>query len=361
MERNETARQKAREAAMAKIVKECGAGAAMRMDAGAIAKVPTTSTGSLKLDEALGVGGFPESRIVEIWGNEASGKTTLALQAIAAQQAAGGSCLFIDAEHALDPSYAEALGVSVSDLIISQPDCGEDAIKIADTFIRSGGIDMVVVDSVAALTPKAEIDGEISDSLVGVHARLLSKAMRVLTGSISRTKAKVIFINQLRANIQAMGYGPKTVTTGGNALKYYAAIRLSLANMGKINKGDNQVGNNVKIKVMKNKLAPPFKQVETELIFGKGFSREGELLDLGVDYDLVKKSGIWYSYGDIKIGQGKENARAYLEEHPEVAAELEAILRQKMGMDEMDHSSDEESAGVEAAGAEAEQDLDAVH
>jgi len=280
---------------------------------------------------ALGIGGLPRGRVVEIYGPESSGKTTLTLQAIASCQKAGGTAAFVDAEHALDPSYAEKLGVNVDDLLVSQPDTGEQALEITDMLVRSGAVDMVVIDSVAALTPKAEIEGEMGEMQVGLQARLMSQALRKLTGTIKKSGCLVIFINQLRMKIGMMmpGQNPET-TTGGNALKFYASVRLDIRRIGSVKKGDEIIGNETKIKVVKNKLAPPFKQVFTEILYGEGISRESELIDLGVDHKLVEKSGSWYSYGGERIGQGKDNARNFLKEHKDVAAQIEAQLRIKM-------------------------------
>jgi len=292
--------------------------------------IEVIGTGSLMLDIALGIGGLPKGRVVEIYGPESSGKTTLTLQTIAQCQKAGGTAAFIDAEHALDPSYALKLGVNVEDLLVSQPDTGEQALEIADMLVRSNSVDMVVVDSVAALTPKAEIEGEMGDQLPGLQARLMSQALRKLTGNIKRSGTLVVFINQLRMKIGQMmpGQSPE-VTTGGNALKFYASVRLDIRRIGAIKKGDEIIGNQTKIKVVKNKMAPPFKQVFTEILYGQGISREGELIDMGVDAKLVQKAGAWYSIGEERIGQGKENARQYLKENPAVAQQLEADLREK--------------------------------
>jgi recombination protein RecA len=292
--------------------------------------VEAIPTGSLMLDIALGIGGLPKGRVVEIYGPESSGKTTLTLQAIAECQKLGGTAAFIDAEHALDPIYAGKLGVNVDDLLLSQPDTGEQALEIADMLVRSGSVDILVVDSVAALTPKAEIEGEMGDQLPGLQARLMSQALRKLTGNIKRSNTLVVFINQLRMKIGVMmpGQSPE-VTTGGNALKFYASVRLDIRRIGAIKKGDEIIGNQTKIKVVKNKLAPPFKQVITEILYGEGISREGELIDMGVEAKLVEKAGAWYSYGEERIGQGKDNARGYLRDNPQVAAKLEAELREK--------------------------------
>ncbi len=323
-------KKRALSAALSQIEKQFGKGSVMRMGDRVIEPVEAISTGSLMLDIALGIGGLPKGRVVEIYGPESSGKTTLTLQAIAQCQKAGGTAAFIDAEHALDPIYAAKLGVNVDDLLLSQPDTGEQALEIADMLVRSGSVDIVVIDSVAALTPKAEIEGELGDQLPGLQARLMSQALRKLTGNIKRSNTLVVFINQLRMKIGVMmpGQSPET-TTGGNALKFYASVRLDIRRIGSIKKGDEIIGNQTKIKVVKNKLAPPFKQVITEILYGEGISREGELIDMGVDAKLVDKAGAWYSYGDERIGQGKDNARIYLRENPQVAARLEAELREK--------------------------------
>ncbi|HCT26463.1 MAG TPA: recombinase RecA [Stenotrophomonas sp.] len=312
------------------IEKQFGKGSVMRMGDRVVEPVEAIPTGSLMLDIALGIGGLPKGRVVEIYGPESSGKTTLTLQAIAECQKMGGTAAFIDAEHALDPIYAAKLGVNVDDLLLSQPDTGEQALEIADMLVRSGSVDILVIDSVAALTPKAEIEGEMGDQLPGLQARLMSQALRKLTGNIKRSNTLVVFINQLRMKIGVMmpGQSPET-TTGGNALKFYASVRLDIRRIGAIKKGDEIIGNQTKIKVVKNKLAPPFKQVITEILYGEGISREGELIDMGVDAKLVEKAGAWYSYGEERIGQGKDNARGYLRDNPTVAAKLEAELREK--------------------------------
>lgn len=335
-------KKRALSAALSQIEKQFGKGSVMRMGDRVIEPVEAISTGSLMLDIALGIGGLPKGRVVEIYGPESSGKTTLTLQAIAQCQKAGGTAAFIDAEHALDPIYAAKLGVNVDDLLLSQPDTGEQALEIADMLVRSGSIDIVVIDSVAALTPKAEIEGEMGDQLPGLQARLMSQALRKLTGNIKRSNTLVVFINQLRMKIGVMmpGQSPET-TTGGNALKFYASVRLDIRRIGAIKKGDEIIGNQTKIKVVKNKLAPPFKQVITEILYGEGISREGELIDMGVDAKLVDKAGAWYSYGDERIGQGKDNARIYLRENPQVAAKLEAELREKFQPSEASRDEDE--------------------
>ncbi|WP_024868142.1 recombinase RecA [Pseudoxanthomonas suwonensis] len=323
-------KKRALAAALSQIDKQFGKGSVMRMGDRAIEAVEVIPTGSLMLDIALGIGGLPKGRVVEIYGPESSGKTTLTLQAIAECQKQGGTAAFIDAEHALDPVYAAKLGVNVDDLLLSQPDTGEQALEIADMLVRSGAVDILVVDSVAALTPKAEIEGEMGDQLPGLQARLMSQALRKLTGNIKRSNTLVIFINQLRMKIGVMmpGQSPET-TTGGNALKFYASVRLDIRRIGSIKKGDEIIGNQTKIKVVKNKLAPPFKQIVTEILYGEGISREGELIDMGVEAKLVEKSGAWYGYGSERIGQGKDNARQYLRENPAVAAKIEAELREK--------------------------------
>ena len=323
-------RKKALEAALSQIDKQFGKGTVMRMGANDRTEVEAISTGSITLDAALGIGGVPRGRVVEIYGPESSGKTTLTLHIVAQAQKVGGVAAFIDAEHALDVSYAEKLGVNIPDLLISQPDTGEQALEIVDMLVRSNAVDIVVVDSVAALVPKSEIEGEMGDASVGVQARMMSQAMRKLTGNISRSKCTVIFINQLRMKIGVMmpGQSPET-TTGGNALKFYASVRLDIRRIGAIKKGDEIIGNQTKIKVVKNKLAPPFKQVVTEILYGEGISREGELIDMGVEAKLVEKAGAWYSYGSERIGQGKDNSRTFLRENPAIAAKLEAELREK--------------------------------
>jgi len=319
-------RKRALAAALQQIERQFGKGAIMRMGDGTAADVQTVSTGSLTLDAALGIGGLPRGRVVEIYGPEASGKTTLTLHAIAECQKAGGTAAFVDAEHALDPNYAEKLGVNVEDLLVSQPDTGEQALEITDMLVRSGAVDMVVVDSVAALTPKAEIEGDMGDSHVGLQARLMSQALRKLTGNIKRSNCMVIFINQIRMKIGVMFGSPET-TTGGNALKFYSSVRLDIRRIGALKKGDEVVGNQTRVKVVKNKMAPPFKQAEFEILYGEGISREGELIELGVNGSLVEKSGAWYSYNGERLGQGKENVRQFLKDNPDIANELEARLR----------------------------------
>ncbi|HSN00496.1 MAG TPA: recombinase RecA [Rudaea sp.] len=327
-------KRKALSAALGQIEKQFGKGAVMRMGDRTADAIDTIPTGSLMLDIALGIGGLPRGRVVEIYGPESSGKTTLTLQVIAQAQKLGGTCAFIDAEHALDPIYAEKLGVKVDDLLLSQPDTGEQALEIADMLVRSSAIDVIVIDSVAALTPRAEIEGEMGDQLPGLQARLMSQALRKLTANIKKSNTMVIFINQLRMKIGMMmpGQNPET-TTGGNALKFYASVRLDIRRIGAVKKGEEVVGNQTKIKVVKNKLAPPFKQIVTEILYGEGISREGELIDLGVDNKLVEKSGAWYSYGGERIGQGKDNARQYFKENPAIAKDLEDKLRVALGAD----------------------------
>jgi recombination protein RecA len=320
-------RKQALSAALTQIERQFGKGAIMRMgdDTGA-RDVEVISTGSLALDVALGIGGLPRGRVIEIYGPESSGKTTLTLQAVAEAQRAGGTAAFVDAEHALDPQYAEALGVNVEDLLVSQPDTGEQALEITDMLVRSGAVDIVVVDSVAALTPKAEIEGEMGDSHVGLQARLMSQALRKLTANIKRSNCTVVFINQIRMKIGVMFGSPET-TTGGNALKFYSSVRLDIRRIGAIKKGDEVIGNQTRVKVVKNKMAPPFRQAEFEILYGQGISKEGELLDLGVLNNIVEKSGAWYSYDGDRVGQGKENCRQFLIEHPDIAADIEGKLR----------------------------------
>ena len=320
-------RKKALAQALGQIEKQFGKGSVMRMgDGTAIRDIEAISTGSIGLDVALGIGGLPKGRVVEIYGPESSGKTTLTLQVVAEAQKLGGTAAFIDAEHALDPSYAEKLGVNVDELLVSQPDTGEQALEITDMLVRSGAVDIVIIDSVAALTPKAEIEGEMGDSHMGLQARLMSQALRKLTGNIKRSNVMVIFINQIRMKIGVMFGSPET-TTGGNALKFYSSVRLDIRRIGAIKKGDEVVGNQTRVKVVKNKVAPPFKQAEFEILYGQGISRLGELIDLGVQHDIVGKAGSWYSYGDDRIGQGKDNAREFLKANPEMADEIEKKVR----------------------------------
>jgi len=323
---------KALGAALAQIEKQFGKGSIMKLSDAEVAEdIQVVSTGSLGLDIALGVGGLPRGRVVEIYGPESSGKTTLTLQVIAEMQKVGGTCAFIDAEHALDVQYAAKLGVHLEDLLISQPDTGEQALEIADALVRSGSVDMIVIDSVAALTPKAEIEGEMGDSLPGLQARLMSQALRKLTGTIKRTNTLVVFINQIRMKIGVMFGNPET-TTGGNALKFYASVRLDIRRTGSIKKGEEVVGNETKVKVVKNKVAPPFRAAEFDIFYGEGISREGEIIDLGATANVVEKSGAWYSYNGERIGQGKDNVREYLREHPETALEIENKVREHFGV-----------------------------
>ena len=347
-------KKRALSAALGQIEKQFGKGSVMRMGDQPIEQVETIGTGSLMLDIALGIGGLPKGRVVEIYGPESSGKTTLTLQAIAECQKAGGTCAFVDAEHALDPIYASKLGVNIDDLLVSQPDTGEQALEIADMLVRSNAVDMVVIDSVAALTPRAEIEGEMGDQLPGLQARLMSQALRKITGNIKRSNCLVIFINQLRMKIGVMmpGQSPET-TTGGNALKFYASVRLDIRRIGAVKKGDDIIGNQTRIKVIKNKLAPPFKQVVTEILYGQGISREGELIDMGVEAKLVDKAGAWFSMGEERIGQGKENARQYLKDNPGVAARLEAQLREKFKPAEITREEAEAEEEDEPVAAEA--------
>ncbi|HAX91811.1 MAG TPA: recombinase RecA [Rhodospirillaceae bacterium] len=325
-------RQKALDAALSQIERAFGKGSVMRLGSQeGIGEIDVISTGSLGLDIALGIGGLPKGRIIEIYGPESSGKTTLALHAIAQSQKNGGTCAFVDAEHALDPSYAKKLGVNIDELLISQPDAGEQALEIADTLVRSGAIDVLVVDSVAALVPRAELEGEMGDSHVGLHARLMSQALRKLTGSISRSKCMVIFINQIRLKIGVMFGSPET-TTGGNALKFYASVRLDIRRIGSIKDRDTVVGNQTRVKVVKNKMAPPFRVVEFDIMYGEGISKVGELVDLGSQAGVVEKSGAWFSYDGVRIGQGRENAKQYLRDNPEMAASIENKVRANAGL-----------------------------
>lgn len=329
-------KSKALAAALGQIEKQFGKGSIMRLGENEVARdIQVVSTGSLGLDIALGVGGLPRGRVVEIYGPESSGKTTLTLQVIAEMQKLGGTAAFIDAEHALDPQYAQKLGVKVEDLLISQPDNGEQALEITDMLVRSGSVDIVVIDSVAALTPKAEIEGEMGDAQMGLHARLMSQALRKLTANIKRSNTLVIFINQIRMKIGVMFGNPET-TTGGNALKFYASVRLDIRRIGAIKKGDEVVGNETRVKVVKNKVAPPFREAFFDILYGEGISREGEVIELGVLHKLVEKSGAWYSYKGDKIGQGKDNAREYLREHPEIAFEIENRVREVLEIAPLD-------------------------
>ncbi len=344
-------KQKALDSALAQIERQFGKGSIMRLGGDSpIAEIEATSTGSLGLDIALGIGGLPKGRVVEIYGPESSGKTTLTLHCIAEEQKNGGVCAFVDAEHALDPLYARKLGVNLDELLISQPDTGEQALEITDTLVRSGAVTMVVVDSVAALTPRSELEGDMGDSSVGVHARLMSQAMRKLTGSISRTKCTVVFINQIRMKIGVMFGSPET-TTGGNALKFYSSVRLDIRRIGAIKDRDEVVGNQTRVKVVKNKVAPPFKQVEFDIMYGEGISKTGELLDLGVKAGVVEKSGSWFSYGDERIGQGRENAKLFLKENSALALEIEDKIRAAHGLDfhmEDGGTTDDDDAVMEA-------------
>ncbi len=334
-------KQKALESALAQIERQFGKGSIMKLGGeNKLADIEATSTGSLGLDIALGIGGLPKGRIIEIYGPESSGKTTLTLHSVAEEQKKGGVCAFVDAEHALDPQYAKKLGVNLDELLISQPDTGEQALEIVDTLVRSGAVSLVVVDSVAALTPKSELEGDMGDSSVGVHARLMSQAMRKLTGSIARSNCMVIFINQIRMKIGVMFGSPET-TTGGNALKFYASVRLDIRRIGAVKDRDEVVGNTTRVKVVKNKVAPPFKQVEFDIMYGEGISKMGELLDLGVKAGVVEKSGAWFSYGDERIGQGRENAKTFLRENPVMANEIEDTNRAAHGLDF--HMDDEAS------------------
>lgn len=331
MDKNDD-KKKALDAALAQIERNYGKGSVMKLgDPENIVEIEAISTGSLGLDIALGIGGLPRGRVIEIYGPESSGKTTLALHTVAQAQKIGGTCAFIDAEHALDPVYAGKLGVSLEDVLISQPDNGEQALEIADTLVRSGAVDVIVVDSVAALTPRAELEGDMGDSLPGLHARLMSQALRKLVGSISQSKTMVIFINQIRMKIGVMFGSPET-TTGGNALKFYTSCRLDIRRIGAIKERDEVIGNQTRVKVVKNKMAPPFRQAEFDILYGEGISKTGELIDLGVKAEVVEKSGAWYSYGKERIGQGRENARTFLSEHPEMADEIEAKIRESFGL-----------------------------
>jgi recombination protein RecA len=324
-------RLKSLESALQQIERSFGKGSIMKLGENAKMEIDTISTGSISLDLALGIGGLPKGRIVEIYGPESSGKTTLALQTIAQAQKKAGVCAFIDAEHALDPAYARKLGVNLQDLLISQPDTGEQALEIVDTLVRSGAIDVLVVDSVAALTPKAEIEGEMGDSLPGLQARLMSQALRKLTATISKSNTMVIFINQIRMKIGVMFGSPET-TTGGNALKFYASVRLDIRRIGSIKKGEEVIGNETKVKVVKNKVSPPFKTAEFDILYGQGISREGEIIDMGVEAKVLEKSGAWYAYKGEKIGQGKDNSREFLKENPELAFEIENKVREALGI-----------------------------
>lgn len=342
---------KALSAALSQIERQFGKGAVMRLGDGAVQNIEAIPTGSLALDNALGIGGLPRGRVVEIYGPESSGKTTLTLQVIAEAQKLGGTCAFVDAEHALDPSYAEKIGVDVDNLLVSQPDTGEQALEITDMLVRSAAVDVVVVDSVAALTPKAEIEGDMGDHHVGLQARLMSQALRKLTANIKRSNTMVIFINQIRMKIGVMFGNPET-TTGGNALKFYASVRLDIRRIGAIKKADEVLGNQTRVKVVKNKVAPPFKQCEFDILYNEGISHEGELIDMGVMHNIVDKSGAWYGYGKERIGQGKDNARQYLKDHPEMADEIEEKLRVAMGISDAPEIIDAPDMAEEVAEAE---------
>jgi recombination protein RecA len=346
-------RKKALAAALGQIEKQFGKGSVMRLGDNPMSRdVDVVSTGSIGLDVALGIGGVPKGRVIEIYGPESSGKTTLTLQVIAEAQKIGGTAAFVDAEHALDPTYAEKLGVNVDELLVSQPDTGEQALEITDMLVRSGAVDVVVIDSVAALTPKAEIEGEMGDSHMGLQARLMSQALRKLTGNIKRSNTMVIFINQIRMKIGVMFGSPET-TTGGNALKFYSSVRLDIRRIGAIKKGDEVIGNQTRVKVVKNKVAPPFKMAEFEILYGFGISREGEIIDLGVQHGLIDKAGSWYSYGEDRIGQGKENVREFLRTHPETAVEIEQKIRAKLLPATVDAPAEEPTDIKEAVAKEA--------
>ena len=348
-------KQKALDAALGQIERQFGKGSVMRLGDAEVGKgIESISTGSLGLDIALGIGGLPRGRVVEIYGPESSGKTTLTLSVIAQAQKVGGICAFIDAEHALDPSYAQRLGVNVEDLLVSQPDTGEQALEIADMLVRSAAIDVIVVDSVAALTPKAEIEGEMGDHHVGLQARLMSQALRKLTANIKRSNTMVVFINQIRMKIGVMFGNPET-TTGGNALKFYSSVRLDIRRIGAVKKGEEVLGNQTRVKVVKNKVAPPFRKAEFDILYNEGISKEGELIDMGVEHQIVDKSGAWYSYNGERIGQGRDNVREFLRSNPDIASDIENVVRQKMGLDSLGSSdvSAPESAPAEVQSAEA--------
>jgi len=344
-------RKRALAAALGQIDKQFGKGSVMRLGDGGVARYfESISTGSIGLDVALGIGGLPKGRVVEIYGPEASGKTTLTLQVVAEAQKMGGTAAFVDAEHALDPQYAERLGVNVDEFLVSQPDTGEQALEITDMLVRSGAVDIIIVDSVAALTPKAEIEGDMGDSHMGLQARLMSQALRKLTGNIKRSNAMVVFINQIRMKIGVMFGSPET-TTGGNALKFYSSVRLDIRRIGAIKKGDEIIGNQTRVKVVKNKVSPPFKMAEFEILYGEGISREGEIIDYGVDQELIEKSGSWYSYKEDRIGQGKENVREFLRTNPEIAKDIEEQIRATLLPAKKDNANDESSD--EETGSEA--------
>ena len=348
-------KQKALDAALGQIERQFGKGSVMRLGDAEVGKgIESISTGSLGLDIALGIGGLPRGRVVEIYGPESSGKTTLTLSVIAQAQKVGGTCAFIDAEHALDPSYAQRLGVNVEELLVSQPDTGEQALEIADMLVRSAAIDVIVIDSVAALTPKAEIEGEMGDHHVGLQARLMSQALRKLTANIKRSNTMVVFINQIRMKIGVMFGNPET-TTGGNALKFYSSVRLDIRRIGAVKKGEEVLGNQTRVKVVKNKVAPPFRKAEFDILYNEGISKEGELIDMGVEHQIVDKSGAWYSYNGERIGQGRDNVREFLRSNPDIASNIENVVRQKMGLESLGSSdvSAPESAPVEVQSAEA--------
>ena len=347
-------KQKALDAALGQIERQFGKGSVMRLGDAEVGKgIESISTGSLGLDIALGIGGLPRGRVVEIYGPESSGKTTLTLSVIAQAQKVGGTCAFIDAEHALDPSYAQRLGVNVEELLVSQPDTGEQALEIADMLVRSAAIDVIVIDSVAALTPKAEIEGEMGDHHVGLQARLMSQALRKLTANIKRSNTMVVFINQIRMKIGVMFGNPET-TTGGNALKFYSSVRLDIRRIGAVKKGEEVLGNQTRVKVVKNKVAPPFRKAEFDILYNEGISKEGELIDMGVEHQIVDKSGAWYSYNGERIGQGRDNVREFLRSNPDIASDIENVVRQKMGLDSLGSSdvSAPESAPAKVQSAE---------
>ena len=347
-------KQKALDAALGQIERQFGKGSVMRLGDAEVGKgIESISTGSLGLDIALGIGGLPRGRVVEIYGPESSGKTTLTLSVIAQAQKTGGTCAFVDAEHALDPAYAQRLGVNVEDLLVSQPDTGEQALEITDMLVRSAAVDVIVVDSVAALTPKAEIEGEMGDHHVGLQARLMSQALRKLTANIKRSNTMVVFINQIRMKIGVMFGNPET-TTGGNALKFYSSVRLDIRRIGAVKKGEEVLGNQTRVKVVKNKVAPPFQKAEFDILYNEGISKEGELIDMGVEHQIVDKSGAWYSYNGERIGQGRDNVREFLRANPDIASNIENVVRQKMGLDSLGSSdlSAPESAPVKVQSAE---------
>ena len=342
-----TDKDKALELAIKQIQKDFGEGSIMKLGENTAMNIGIIPTGSLNLDNALGIGGVPRGRVVEIYGAESSGKTTLTLHIIAEAQKAGGVAAFIDAEHALDPTYAKALGVDVDELLISQPDHGEQALEIADMLVRSGAVDIIVVDSVAALVPKAEIEGEMQDQQMGLQARLMSKALRKLTGNLNKSNTTMIFINQIREKIGGFGFGPQTTTTGGRALKFYSSVRMEVKRVGSIKQGEDVIGNETQVKITKNKVAPPFKEVAFEIMYGKGISKIGEILDLAIKYDIVAKSGAWFSYGDTRLGQGRENVKTKLEEDVDLLAELEAKVREKFSPESIKSTGAEENESSE--------------